>query len=53
MHYHAVMKQPHFPRATNDKFFVVIEARDPLYDPAATKALLEKVGGREIVELED
>ena len=53
MHYHAVMKQPHFPRATNDRFFVVIEARDPLYDPAATRALLEKAGGREIVELED
>jgi hypothetical protein len=53
MHYHAVMKQPHFPRATNDRFFVVIEARDPQYDTAATKALLEKAGGREIVELED
>ena len=53
MHYHAVMKQPHFQRATDDRFFVVIEARDPLYDPAATKALLEKIGGREIAELED
>jgi len=53
MHYHAVMKQPHFPRATNDRFFVVIEARDPQYDTAATKALLEKAGGREVVELED
>jgi hypothetical protein len=53
MHYHAVMKQPHFKRATDDRFFVVIEARDPRYDPAATKALLEKAGGREIAELED
>jgi hypothetical protein len=47
------MKQPHFKRATDDRFFVVIEARDPLYDPTATKALLEKIGGREIAELED
>ena len=53
MHYHAVMKQANFKRATDDRFFVVIEARDPQYDPAATKALLESVGGREIAELED
>ena len=53
MHYHAVMKQTHFQRATDDRFFVVIEARDPCYDPAATRALLEKVGGREIAELDD
>ena len=48
MHYHAVMKQAHYKRATDDRFFVVIEARDPRYDPAVTLALLERVGGREI-----
>ena len=53
MHYHAVMKQAHYKRATDDRFFVVIEARDPQYDPAGTKALLESVGAREIEELED
>jgi hypothetical protein len=53
MHYHAVMKQAHFLRAMDDRFFVVIEARDPHYEPAATRALLEKIGGREIEELED
>ncbi|MDD2762826.1 MAG: DUF3341 domain-containing protein [Opitutaceae bacterium] len=53
MHYHAVMKQPYFQRATDDRFFVVIEARDPAYDRAATRALLEKFGGREITELEE
>ncbi len=53
MHYHAVMKQAHYRRATDDRFFVVIEARDPRYDPTATRALLESVGGREIEELED
>jgi Protein of unknown function (DUF3341) len=52
MHYHAVMKQAHFQRAMDDRFFVVIEARDPRYDTAATRALLEKLGGREIEELE-
>jgi len=52
MHYHAVMKQPHFNRATDDRFFIVIEARDPRFDAAATRALLEGAGGREIAELE-
>ena len=51
-HYHAVMKQAHYRRATDDRFFVVIEARDPRFDPAATRALLAKLGGREIAELE-
>ena len=40
MHYHAVLKQAHFQRATDDRFFIVIEARDPHYDAAATRALL-------------
>ena len=53
MHYHAVMKQAHYQRAMDDRFFVVIEACDPRYDPAATKALLEEIGGREIEELDD
>ncbi len=53
MHYHAVMKQAHYHRAGDDRFFVVIEGRDPLYDPAATRALLEEIGGREIAELDD
>ncbi len=52
MHYHAVMKQAHFQRAMDDRFFVVIEARDPCYDAAETRALLEQLGGREIEELE-
>ena len=53
MHYHAVMKQAHFQRAMDDRFFVVIEARDPYYNTAATKALLAKIGGHEIEELEE
>jgi hypothetical protein len=53
MHYHAVMKQAHFQRATDDRFFVVIEACDPCYDRAATEALLAKLGGREIEELKE
>ena len=53
MHYHAVMKQAHFHRAMDDRFFVVIEACDPHYDRAATEALLAQLGGREIEELKE
>jgi len=52
MHYHAVMKQAHYRRATDDRFFVVVEARDPRYDPAATRALLATLGGHDIEDLE-
>ena len=53
MHYHAVMKQAHFQRATDDRFFIVIETRDPRFHAAATRALLEKAGGHDIAELEE
>jgi len=53
MHYHAVMKQPHFQRATDDRFFIVIEARDPRFDAAATRALLERAGGHDITALDE
>ncbi len=52
MHYHPVLKYDKIHRGMNDLFFIVIEARDPRYNAAATKALLEKIGGQEITELE-
>jgi hypothetical protein len=36
----------------DDLFFIVIEARDPRFNLANTKALLEKAGGKNIKELE-
>lgn len=52
MHYHPVLKSDHIVRGLDDKFLVVIEARDPKFNLAATKALLEKAGGKQITELE-
>jgi hypothetical protein len=52
MHYHPVLKYEHIRRGMDDTFFIVIEARDPRFHPANTKALLAKAGGREIAELE-
>ncbi len=52
MHYHPLLKTDHIVRGLDDKFLIVIEASDPKYDAASTKALLESVGGTEITEIE-
>jgi hypothetical protein len=44
-HHHPVFNVEQFERASDNAFFVVIEARDPLFDEARTRALLERVGG--------
>lgn len=52
MHYHPVLKHPHIKRGLDDRFLIVIEARDPRFNATNTKALLEKAGGKEISDLE-
>src|SRR5205814_10224259 len=50
MHYHPVLKYPKIKRGMDDLFFIVIEARDPRFNAANTKALLEEAGGTDITE---
>jgi hypothetical protein len=52
MHYHPVLNYENIRRGTDDLFFIVIERSDPRYDAANTRALLERIGGREVVEIE-
>ena len=52
MHYHPVLKYDHIRRGMDDTFFIVIESRDPRFNLANTKALLEKAGGKTVTELE-
>ena len=52
MHYHPVLKHDLIRRGMDDTFFIVIEARDPRFNLANTKALLEQAGGKDIKELE-
>ena len=52
MHYHPVLKYDDIKRGMDDTFFIVIEARDPRFNLANTKALLEKIGGKAVKELE-
>lgn len=51
--YHSLFKSDRFRRATNDRFFISIEARDPRFDPAAARALLESLRGATVEEVEE
>jgi hypothetical protein len=52
MHYHPVLNYEKIRRGTDDRFFIVIERSDPRFNPENTRALLEKIGGTDIEELE-
>jgi hypothetical protein len=51
--YHPVFKHSRFHRATNDKFFLAIEAGDPRFDAESARKLLTRVGGTNVEVLED
>jgi hypothetical protein len=52
MHYHPVLKHDLIVRGLDDRFLIVIEARDPRFDLKGTEALLASAGGKDIVPLE-
>jgi hypothetical protein len=50
--FHPSMQHPSFPRVTDDKFMLIIEAKDAKYgDGSEVRALLEKAGASEIQEV--
>ncbi len=51
--YHALFRSENFKKATDDGFFISIEARDPRFDLAATRDFLSSIGGTHIEVLED
>jgi hypothetical protein len=51
MHYHPVLNFRDIRRATDDRFYIVIERADPKFDATNTRALLEKAGGKQVEEL--
>ncbi|MFI5335230.1 MAG: DUF3341 domain-containing protein [Opitutales bacterium] len=53
MHYHPVQKAPQLARLLDDRFHIVIEAADPKFNVAATRAFLASIGGQDIAELEE
>ncbi len=50
---HPLFASKQFARATDDGFFISIEARDPKFSAEGTKALLSKIGGKNIELVED
>jgi hypothetical protein len=44
---------PSFERATQDAFFLGIEAADPRFSPDRTAALLHRLGARAVYEVPD
>ncbi|MDP4199592.1 MAG: DUF3341 domain-containing protein [Bacteroidota bacterium] len=50
--YHPVFNVPSFSLATNNRFFLCIEARDPNYDESAVTDFLRTTGAREVVRVD-
>lgn len=50
MPYHPVFNAPGFAMASRSRFFLCIQADDPLFDPVATRAFLESLNPRHIRE---
>lgn len=46
--HHPLFDVPTFNRATDDRFFLLIESADPKFDRKATRAFLKKLGPRSI-----
>lgn len=51
--HHPLFNWSRFGKVTDDKFFLVIESRDPQFSETKTKALLETLGGAHITPVYD
>jgi len=52
MWYHSVFRSKRFLRASDDRFFITIESKDPKFDANATQAFLRDIGATHVELLE-
>jgi hypothetical protein len=50
---HPLFASRAFKRVTDDRFFISVEADDPLFDAAKTRELLESISDQTVEEIED
>jgi len=50
--YHPVFNAPNFALATRDRFFLVVEANDPMYRHDAVVQLLQSLDATEVIDVE-
>lgn len=50
--HHPLFASRRFERASRDRFFLCVEARDPLFDASGTRAFLEGLGPLAVEEIE-
>jgi hypothetical protein len=51
--YHPVFNVPRFALATREKFFLVIESKDPKFDYDATRSFMEGLDAQEVFDVEE
>ena len=51
--YHPVFNAPRFQLASQDRFFLLIEAKDPKFDAVRTRAFLADLHPREVVSVDE
>lgn len=49
--YHPVFNVPRFALATREKFFLLVEAKDPKYDYDTTKSFMESLNPQEVFDV--
>ena len=51
--YHPVFNVPRFALATREKFFLIIESTDPMYDYPETRSFMESLGAQEVFDVDE
>jgi hypothetical protein len=52
-HYNPLLKSERFRRVTNDRFFVVLDATDPVFEEQSAEQLLRNAGAKYVERVED